>query len=141
MLKTPSLARVYHSLRQDSGDPFNFALQAREFFHRMGKNITGGDGGQNDTKIVFSDAVTIDKAVALHEYCETIGLTCKFSDSLLRYVPTCIRCLRYRDTLDQRLSSDVSRRPNIPSVKHGHKVAANKRGSVCEIVGRLSQSS
>ncbi|KAI0293813.1 nicotinate phosphoribosyltransferase [Russula brevipes] len=60
-------ARRWHGLRQDSGDPFVFAPQAKEVYERLGIN-------PSEKTIVYSDSLNVDKAIALKKQCEDVGL-------------------------------------------------------------------
>ncbi|KAH9057885.1 nicotinate phosphoribosyltransferase [Lactarius vividus] len=53
-------------LRQDSGDPFSFAPQAKEFYERLGIN-------HRERTIIYSDSLDLDKTLALKKQCEEIG--------------------------------------------------------------------
>jgi len=56
------LANAFGAIRQDSGDPLKFVDKAVKFYEKHGVDPT--------TKtIVFSDNLTINKAVAIHDYC------------------------------------------------------------------------
>lgn len=60
-------ARRWHGLRQDSGDPFIFAPQAKEVYERLGI-----DPGEKT--VVYSDWLNVDKAIALKQQCDEIGV-------------------------------------------------------------------
>ena len=60
-------ARRWHGLRQDSGDPFVFAPQVKEVYERLGIN-------PGEKTVVYSDALNVDKAIALKEQCDEIGV-------------------------------------------------------------------
>jgi nicotinate phosphoribosyltransferase len=64
-------ARRWHGLRQDSGDPFVFAPQAKEVYERLGIN-------PSEKVIVYSDSLNVQKAIALKKQCDECGLNCKF---------------------------------------------------------------
>jgi len=56
------LAKLFDGVRQDSGDPFEFADKIISHYESLGIDPT--------TKtIIFSDALDIDKAVEIKEYC------------------------------------------------------------------------
>ena len=61
-------ARRWHGLRQDSGDPFIFAPQAKEVYERLGI-----DPGEKT--VVYSDWLNVDKAIALKQQCDEIGVS------------------------------------------------------------------
>jgi nicotinate phosphoribosyltransferase len=56
------LAKLFDGVRQDSGDPFEFADKAIEHYKKMGIDPMS-------KVIVFSDSLNIEKAVAIKEYC------------------------------------------------------------------------
>ena len=60
-------AKRWHGLRQDSGDPFIFAPQAKEFYEQLGIN-------PGEKTVVYSDSLNVDKAIALKEQCDEIGV-------------------------------------------------------------------
>ena len=63
-------ARRWHGLRQDSGDPFVFAPQAKEAYEQLGIN-------HREKVIVYSDWLNVEKAIALKKQCDELGLNCK----------------------------------------------------------------
>lgn len=67
-------ARRWHGLRQDSGDPFVFAPQAKEVYERLGIN-------PSEKTVVYSDSLNVDKAIALKKQCEDVGLKRGLSSS------------------------------------------------------------
>jgi len=70
-VKDPERAKRWAGLRQDSGDPFVFAPRAREIYQSMGIDHT--------TKtIIYSDALTVDKALALKKQCDEVGFIASF---------------------------------------------------------------
>jgi len=70
-VKDPERAKRWTGLRQDSGDPFVFAPRAREIYQSMNIDHT--------TKvIIYSDALTVDKALGLKKQCDEIGFTASF---------------------------------------------------------------
>lgn len=69
-------ARRWHGLRQDSGDPFVFAPQAKEVYERLGIK-------PSEKVIVYSDSLNVKKAIALKKQCDELGLTCKLFISSL----------------------------------------------------------
>lgn len=65
------LARLFDGVRHDSGDPFEFANKTVQFYKNI--NIP------TKTKtIVFSDSLTVDKAVDLMIHCRKLGIGCAF---------------------------------------------------------------
>jgi nicotinate phosphoribosyltransferase len=65
-------ARRWHGLRQDSGDPFVFAPQAKEAYERLGID-------PREKTIVYSDWLNVDKAIALKKQCDEIGVNRELS--------------------------------------------------------------
>lgn len=59
------------SLRQDSGDPLAFAPAAKAMYESIGID-------HKTKSIIYSDSVTLDKALALKQQCDDIGFTCSF---------------------------------------------------------------
>ena len=59
-------ARRWRVLRQDSGDPFVFAPQAKEVYERLGIN-------HRERTIIYSDSLDVEKTLALKKHCEEIG--------------------------------------------------------------------
>lgn len=64
-----SLARRWRGLRQDSGDPFVFAPAAKVMYERVGLT----EAEWREKVIVYSDGVSMEKAIKLREHCEEIG--------------------------------------------------------------------
>jgi hypothetical protein len=71
-VKSPERAQRWHGLRQDSGDPFIFAPNARRVYESMGID-------HSKKMIIFSDAVDVEKALKLKAQCEREGFICKFA--------------------------------------------------------------
>ncbi|KAI0833739.1 nicotinate phosphoribosyltransferase [Trametes gibbosa] len=64
-------AQHWIGLRQDSGDPFAYAPRAKQIYEQLGVDYT--------TKtIIFSDALTVGKALKLKKQCDELGLKCSF---------------------------------------------------------------
>ncbi|KAL4066783.1 Quinolinate phosphoribosyl transferase [Scleroderma yunnanense] len=59
------------SLRQDSGDPLAFAPAAKAMYESIGIDW-------RTKSIVYSDALTLDKALALKKQCDDLGFICSF---------------------------------------------------------------
>lgn len=53
-------------LRQDSGDPYVFAPNAKAAYESMGIDI-------REKSIIYSDALNLDKALGLKKQCDGIG--------------------------------------------------------------------
>jgi len=64
-------ARRWSGLRQDSGDPLHYAPRAREIYESMGIDY-------REKMIIYSDALTLDKALKIKAQCDEIGFTCSF---------------------------------------------------------------
>jgi len=65
-MRDPDRARRWKGLRQDSGDPFTFALQAKEAYEKMGIDY-------REKGIIYSDAMNLDKAIGLKKQCDGLG--------------------------------------------------------------------
>jgi nicotinate phosphoribosyltransferase len=65
-VKDPARARRWAGLRQDSGDPLAFAPRAKEVYDTLGIDV-------RDKAIIFSDALTVDKALVLQAQCSALG--------------------------------------------------------------------
>lgn len=61
----------WQGLRQDSGDPLLFAPAARAMYEGVGVDY-------RTKSIIYSDAVTLEKALALKKQCTEIGFPCSF---------------------------------------------------------------
>ncbi|EMD33281.1 hypothetical protein CERSUDRAFT_117911 [Gelatoporia subvermispora B] len=70
-LQHPEQAKRWNGLRQDSGDPFVYAPYAREVYRQL-------DIDHTEKMIIYSDAVTVDKALKLNEQCHEYGFRCSF---------------------------------------------------------------
>ncbi|KAI9567288.1 Quinolinate phosphoribosyl transferase [Boletus coccyginus] len=70
--KDPARAEKWAGIRQDSGNPFDFAPAAKAMYESIGIDI-------RTKTIVYSDALTVDKVLQLKKQCDDIGLTkCSF---------------------------------------------------------------
>ena len=91
-------AKRWQGLRQDSGDPFVFAPEAKKVYKQLGIDYT--------TKtIVYSDALDVDKCLELREHTTKLGLQrthiMHTHDSPIML--TChSSCLRHRNQLHKR---------------------------------------
>ncbi|KAI9066123.1 nicotinate phosphoribosyltransferase [Trametes sanguinea] len=70
-LADPHFARQWTGLRQDSGDPFVYAPRAKEVYQQLGVDHTS-------KTIIFSDALTVEKALKLKQQCDELGFKCAF---------------------------------------------------------------
>jgi len=67
----PDRAKRWTGLRQDSGDPYVFAPNAKKVYESMGIDSC-------DKVIVFSDGLDKDKALGLKKQCDEIGFKATF---------------------------------------------------------------
>jgi len=67
----PARAKRWIGLRQDSGDPYVFAPNAKEVYENMGID-------PRDKVIIYSDALNLDKALGLKKQCDEIGFKATF---------------------------------------------------------------
>ena len=65
------LAREYDGLRQDSGDPIQFAKDAKNFYERLCIDPAS-------KILVFSDGLDSYRAINIHRWCKDNGLRCSF---------------------------------------------------------------
>ncbi len=68
-------ARRWSALRQDSGDPLSYAPRAREIYESMGIDF-------REKLIIYSDALTLDKALKIKAQCDEIGFPCEHINPL-----------------------------------------------------------
>ncbi|VDC07221.1 unnamed protein product [Peniophora sp. CBMAI 1063] len=64
-------AKRWTGLRQDSGDPFAFAPLAKAAYDSLGIDV-------HEKLIIYSDSLTVDKALKLKEQCSSIGFIASF---------------------------------------------------------------
>ncbi|EJD02414.1 nicotinate phosphoribosyltransferase [Fomitiporia mediterranea MF3/22] len=69
--KDKERALRWHGLRQDSGDPFVYAPLAKEIYESMGIDY-------RKKSIIYSDALTDEKALKIKAQCDELGITCSF---------------------------------------------------------------
>ncbi|KAF7975743.1 hypothetical protein HWV62_8731 [Athelia sp. TMB] len=67
----PERARRWTGLRQDSGDPFEFAPKAKAMYESVSI-------APHEKSIIFSDALNLDKALRLKKQCDEIGFKAAF---------------------------------------------------------------
>jgi len=65
------LAKAYTGVRQDSGDPLKFVDAMVDHYRKIGID-------PKTKVIVFSDALDVDKAIQLQEYCQNAGVNSSF---------------------------------------------------------------
>ncbi|KAH9925514.1 nicotinate phosphoribosyltransferase [Fomitopsis serialis] len=70
-IANPERARRWKGLRQDSGDPFIYAPRAKEVYESLGIN-------HREKIIIFSDALSVEKAKKLKAQCDEVGFTASF---------------------------------------------------------------
>ncbi|THH12093.1 hypothetical protein EW145_g221 [Phellinidium pouzarii] len=70
-VKDKARASRWTGLRQDSGDPMVYAPRAKVAFGSIGIDY-------RTRSIIYSDALTSDKALKIKEQCDEIGFTCSF---------------------------------------------------------------
>jgi hypothetical protein len=73
-------ARRWRVLRQDSGDPFTFAPQAKGVYESLGIN-------HRESTILYSDSLNLEKTLALKKHCEEIGFIGLSSRPFFSYMP------------------------------------------------------
>ncbi|KAJ3876821.1 nicotinate phosphoribosyltransferase [Lentinula edodes] len=69
--KNPARAKKWHGLRQDSGDPLEFAPRAKEVYVKMGID-------HREKMIIYSDSLNLDKALTLKKQADEIGFKASF---------------------------------------------------------------
>ena len=64
----PERAHRWTGLRQDSGDPFHFGPRVKAMYESIGI-------GHESKTLVYSDALTIDKCLAIKRQCDELGFS------------------------------------------------------------------
>jgi len=64
--QNPERVKKWTGLRQDSGDPFSFALHVKETYENLGINY-------REKLVVFSDSLDVEKAIKIQEQCNQLG--------------------------------------------------------------------
>lgn len=64
----PERAYRWTGLRQDSGDPFLFGPRVKAMYESIGI-------GHESKTLVYSDALTIDKCLAIKKQCDELGFS------------------------------------------------------------------
>lgn len=67
----PARAQKWTGLRQDSGNPFEFAPAAKAMYESIGIDT-------RTKTIVYSDSLTSDKVLQLKKQCDDIGFRCEW---------------------------------------------------------------
>jgi hypothetical protein len=75
-ISNPERALRWGSLRQDSGDPFKFVREAKEAYRKV--EDAAGVKREDDIvakgkRIIFSDGLDVDSAVALQKGCDSLA--------------------------------------------------------------------
>ncbi|KAG6333326.1 hypothetical protein ID866_5759 [Astraeus odoratus] len=70
-VQNPERVRKWTGLRQDSGNPLAFAPAAKAMYESVGVDYRAKN-------IIYSDAVTLEKALELKQQCDEMGFTCSF---------------------------------------------------------------
>jgi nicotinate phosphoribosyltransferase len=76
-ISDPTRALRWGSLRQDSGDPFAFVKSAKQAWKEVeGKQGVSREDGvvAKGKRIIFSDGLDIDTAIALQKGCDDLGI-------------------------------------------------------------------
>lgn len=68
-VKDKGRAERWTGLRQDSGDPLVYAPRAKEVYEGIGVDY-------RKHPIIYSDALTDDKALKIKKQCDELGFTC-----------------------------------------------------------------
>lgn len=63
--------KIFDGVRQDSGNPFRFADKIVQHYRKNGID-------HKTKQIIFSDSLTIDKAIEIKKHCNNIGIQSKF---------------------------------------------------------------
>ncbi|KAF8433364.1 Quinolinate phosphoribosyl transferase [Boletus edulis BED1] len=71
LAKDPARAEKWSGLRQDSGNPFEFAPAAKAMYESIGIDI-------RTKNIIYSDGLNSDKVLQLKKHCDDIGFGCSF---------------------------------------------------------------
>ena len=74
----PVRAQRWTGLRQDSGDPFEFGPRVKTMYQSIGIDPA-------DKMLVYSDSLTVQKAVEIKKRCEEIGLRKGLEPTYLLY--------------------------------------------------------
>jgi nicotinate phosphoribosyltransferase len=69
--KDPVCAEKWSGLRQDSGNPFEFAPAAKAMYESIGIDI-------HTKTIIYSDALILDRVLELKKQCDDVGFRCAF---------------------------------------------------------------
>jgi len=70
-VSNPDRVRRWRGLRQDSGDPLEFAPRAKEMYESVGVDF-------REKAIIYSDSLNLEKALKLKKQCDDIGFQVSF---------------------------------------------------------------
>lgn len=87
-------AERWTGLRQDSGDPYTFAPLAKAAYDSLGIDV-------HKKLIIYSDSLTVDKALKLKEQCSGVGFIGQFIST-----PSIARVLMERSVVRHRDAPD-----------------------------------
>lgn len=62
----PELIYRWHGLRQDSGDPLEFARRIKEMYQSLGMQYAS-------KSLIFSDSLDVEKCIGIKKYCDELG--------------------------------------------------------------------
>lgn len=78
-LSDPDRASRWNALRHDSGDPIDFAKQARKTWDEIARKRGEQDRVGKVGRVIFSDGLDVDEALRIWRACEKIGINGKFT--------------------------------------------------------------
>lgn len=78
-LSKPDRASRWNALRHDSGDPIEFARQARKTWDEIARKRGEMDQLGKVGRVIFSDGLDVDEALRIWRECEKIGINGKRS--------------------------------------------------------------
>lgn len=76
-LSKPDRASRWNALRHDSGDPIEFARQARKTWDEIARERGEEDQVGKVGRVIFSDGLDVDEALRIWKECEKIGINGK----------------------------------------------------------------
>ncbi|WWC88797.1 nicotinate phosphoribosyltransferase [Kwoniella dendrophila CBS 6074] len=81
-ISQPERALRWSTLRQDSGDPFEFVKAAKETWkiieEKAGMNSDSSQPVAKGKRVIFSDGLDVNKATELQKGCDDIGMAASF---------------------------------------------------------------
>jgi nicotinic acid phosphoribosyltransferase len=114
-LSDPDRASRWNALRHDSGDPIDFAKQARKTWDEIAEKRGEEDQVGKVGRVIFSDGLDVDEALRIWRECEKIGINGKRYRRLCFWMRTQLTewmslmphsLVRNRNTPDKRLPHD-----------------------------------